>query len=107
MGYTNYTALTPFVGGIQALSATSSTAVGLTITAVSAASAQNYQPDFAVIVCETQAVRWRDDGTDPTATVGMPLAIGTYMQYDGKLRSLKFIGQAGQAIVNVALYRSS
>jgi hypothetical protein len=30
----------------------------------------------ARIICETQAVRWRDDGAAPTATVGMPLAVG-------------------------------
>lgn len=106
MGWANYTAIQPVAGGIQALSATSSTAVGISITASSAASAQRFQPDFAVIIAETQAVRWRDDGVAPTATVGMPLAVGTYMLYDGNIRSLQFIGQAGQAIVNVALYDS-
>ena len=31
------------------------------------------KPTFALIICETQNVRWRDDGTAPTASVGMPL----------------------------------
>lgn len=96
----------PVPGGILSLSATSSTAVGLTIASASAASASFPGPNFAFIIAETQAVRWRDDGTAPTATVGVPLAAGVAFGYDGDLRKLQFIGQAGQAIVNVALYRA-
>lgn len=104
MATSNYTSIRPWVGGIQAISATSSTAVGITISSASAASATYMGPNLAIFVAETQNIRWRDDGTDPTATVGMPVSAGSYFSYDGDLRKIKFIGQAGQAIVNVALY---
>jgi hypothetical protein len=57
------------------------------------------------IVPEAQAVRWRDDGTDPTAAVGMPLAVGVELQYDaGQMSSLKFIEQVVGAKLNVTYY---
>ncbi len=59
---------------------------------------------MALIVPETQAVRWRDDGTAPTATVGMPLAIGVSLSYDGDLKAVRFIEQAASAKLNVAYY---
>jgi hypothetical protein len=59
---------------------------------------------IARIVCETQAVRWRDDGAAPTATVGMPLATATEFTYDGNLGSIRFIEQAASAKLNVSYY---
>ncbi len=56
------------------------------------------------IVALTQAVRWRDDGTDPTATVGMPLAVDTELQYGGDLSAIKFIEQTASAEINVSYY---
>lgn len=57
--------------------------------------------NVAVISVETQAVRMRDDGTDPTASIGFPLATGTPFTYDGELSRLKLIAQTGTATVNV------
>lgn len=62
------------------------------------------QPTFALIVAETQGVRWRDDGTNPTATVGMPLPVGVPLQYDGDLKGIKFIEQAASAKLNISYY---
>ena len=59
---------------------------------------------MALIVAETQAVRWRDDGTAPTASVGMPLAVGTSLSYDGDLRAIRFIQQTASAVLNVSYY---
>jgi ABC-type nickel/cobalt efflux system permease component RcnA len=59
---------------------------------------------MALIVAETQAVRWRDDGTAPTATVGMPLATGTSLSYDGDLKAIRFIQQTASAVLNVSYY---
>jgi hypothetical protein len=59
---------------------------------------------MALIVPETQGVRWRDDGTDPTASVGMPVAAGAYFNYDGDLKRIKFIQQSSSAALNVAYY---
>lgn len=60
---------------------------------------------LAVCTVETQAVRWRDDGTNPTASVGMPLAVGDTLFYDSaKLAGLKFIEQTASAKVSVSYY---
>lgn len=81
--------------GYQQLAALG-TAVGLTIPEGTS---------MVVIVAETQAVRWRDDGVDPTAAVGMPLAVGVEFIYTaGNLPSLKFIEQTASAKLNVSYY---
>lgn len=58
----------------------------------------------ALIQPQTQAVRWRDDGTNPTASVGMPLAIGETLPYTGYLESIKFIEQTASAALNISYY---
>lgn len=62
------------------------------------------KPAMALITAETQAVRWRDDGTAPTASVGMPLAAGVTLQYDGDLTQIRFIEQLAGARLNVTYY---
>ena len=62
------------------------------------------KPSIAMITPETQGVRWRDDDTDPTASVGMPLAAGTTLQYDGDLTKIKFIEQLAGAKLNISYY---
>jgi hypothetical protein len=57
------------------------------------------------IQAEAQAVRWRDDGVDPTAAVGMPVATGVLTTYyGGTPTTLKFIEQALGATLNVTYY---
>jgi hypothetical protein len=107
MPNTTYNPLWPVVGGTQALSAVSAAAVGLTITAASAASAQWSAPNYAIFYAEGASARWRDDGTDPTTTVGMPLPANQYFYYEGRLSSFRLIGVTGSTIVNCALYRAS
>lgn len=58
----------------------------------------------ALIQPETQAVRWRDDGTNPTASVGMPLAAGETLPYTGYLETIKFIQQTASATLNISYY---
>jgi hypothetical protein len=73
-----------------------SAAVGLTIPVGTA---------FALIQAESQNVRWRDDGTDPTATVGMVLMAGSTLEYDGSsFASIKFIEVAASAKLNISYY---
>jgi len=57
-----------------------------------------------LIVAEVAGVRWRDDGTAPTASVGMPLAVGVPLQYDGDLTKIQFIQQSAGSIINVSYY---
>lgn len=59
---------------------------------------------MAVMVAETQDVRWRDDGTAPTGSVGMPLVAGEYYVYTGQLRQIQVIEQAASAALNVTYY---
>lgn len=56
------------------------------------------------IVVPSVAVRWRDDGTSPTAAVGMPIAAGQPMTFDSLRSSVKFIGQAGAGVLDVSFY---
>ena len=59
---------------------------------------------LAVIVPETQPVRWRDDGTAPTPTVGMPLGVAAVLSYDGDLKKIRFIEQTASATLNISYY---
>lgn len=80
-----------------------SAATGLTVPSLDA-NGSKQQPTFALIVAETQGVRWRDDNTAPTASVGMPLAAGVPLQYDGDLSKIKFIEQTAGAKLNISYY---
>lgn len=76
------------------------------ITALSAAASLTPPAgaDFALIQAVTQNVRWRDDGTAPTATVGMQLAAGDTLAYDGDLSTFQAIEEAASAELNVVYY---
>lgn len=76
------------------------------ITSLSSAAALTV-PDgatLAIITPESQSVRWRDDGTNPTSSVGMPLTLLTTLSYDGNLKNIRFIQQAASATLNVCYY---
>lgn len=64
----------------------------------------NQMPTIALITPLTGNVRWRDDGVAPTASVGMPLAAGVTLQYDGILRNIQFINNGGTAELNISYY---
>ena len=80
-----------------------SAATGLTVPTTDK-SGNKQQPTFALIIAESKDVRWRDDGTAPTASVGMPLAVGIPLQYDGDLTNIKFIETAASAKLNISYY---
>jgi hypothetical protein len=58
----------------------------------------------ALIAPLSQDIRWRDDGVNPTASVGMPVTAGTYLSYDGDLQNIKFIETSASAEINVTYY---
>lgn len=60
---------------------------------------------LAIISPETQNVRWRDDGTAPTASVGYLLAAGSEMVYEGSLDKLRFIEVTASAKLNICYYK--
>jgi hypothetical protein len=67
----------------------------------------------AIIQIETQGnVRWRDDGTAPTSTVGMPLYAGNAIQYDvdKSITNLQFIllsDTTTNVTLNVSYYQKA
>lgn len=63
--------------------------------------------DFCTLQCETQDVRMRDDGTDPTASVGQYLVANTIYEYYGDMSAVKFIETSASAKLNVHYYKDS
>ena len=59
---------------------------------------------LAVMVGETQSIRWRDDGTNPTASVGMLLTAGTILEFTGNLAAFRAIEATSAAKLNVSYY---
>lgn len=57
-----------------------------------------------ILTTTTNAIRWRDDGVAPTATVGYPLAAGAELEYTGQLNKFQFIEQASAATVDISYY---
>lgn len=54
---------------------------------------------------EVQAVRWRDDGGVPTASLGYPLGVTGELRYTAQGASrLRFISQTAGAVVNMNFY---
>ena len=58
----------------------------------------------ALIQTLNQNVRWRDDGTAPTTTVGMRLHAGETFLYTGDLRELLLIEEVAGAELNISTY---
>ena len=57
---------------------------------------------YAIVTPETNAVRWRDDGTAPTASVGFPLAVAQNVTLSElQMGSVQFIAQTGTATVDI------
>lgn len=59
---------------------------------------------MALIQALTNNVRWRDDGTAPTATVGYQLAAGSELSYSGNLGKIQLIEEAASTELNIAYY---
>lgn len=63
------------------------------------------KPNRIVMMCEAQIVRFTDDlDVAPTASVGFPMATGTWYEYSGDLSKLRFIEAAATAILHVLYY---
>ena len=59
---------------------------------------------LAIIQATGQSVRWRDDGSNPTAAIGMTLAVGESLRYTGNLAAFKAIQTAATAVLNASYY---
>ena len=59
----------------------------------------------AIIKPATQAIRFRDDGTDPTASVGYPVAVGAeYIYSASSLGAVKLIASTAGAALDILYY---
>lgn len=59
-----------------------------------------------LLQAEGENIRWRDDGENPTSTVGMILSSAdTFLFYNGPFNSLRLIEAAVGAILNITYYR--
>lgn len=90
------------LGYVQIVAATLASAVGIV-------NGTNVAPIPAgvkrmVMQAEVANVRWRDDGVDPTAAVGMILAAGDIVEYTGNVAAIKFIAVSGSPLVNLSFY---
>lgn len=59
----------------------------------------------ALIQAETSAIRWRDDGQAPTASVGMLLGAGSAFWYRGTFSAFRAIQVTSGGVLNVAYFQ--
>lgn len=83
----------------------SSTALPFTATVYSPAG--QFPADMAQFTVETNALRYRDDGLNPTAAVGFPISTATPYLVCGTqaIRQARFIRQTSDGTLNVLYYR--
>lgn len=65
---------------------------------------------FCVLIPEAAALRFRADGTSPTASVGTPMAVGqpfTFRMSIANLTALKFIQQTSGGILNISCFKDT
>ena len=76
-------------------------------TATGLSSCPGGVPSGALIaqIVATTAINYRDDGTAPTSSAGMPVPAGFYFSYGAALSAIQFIPQSGAATVNVSFYK--
>ncbi len=86
------------------------TSLGSAVALVTASCSTGSVPAQAVIaeICVSgAAIRYRDDGTAPTALLGMPVGAGTCYPYavsSGGFGALQLIQQTAGAIVDISFY---
>lgn len=81
--------------GYQQLVVDATTAQALTVPAGT----------LLMLVCPSAAIRFRDDGADPTALIGYPVVANGELRYTSRSPTVaKFISQSGNATLDVLFY---
>lgn len=63
--------------------------------------------ETVLLQCTGQNVRYRDDGTNPTGTVGMVLVANTMYEFTvAQAPAMRFIETAATAVLNYSFYGS-
>jgi len=103
-GCTNSPSLTPYAFEQIAVS---STALGFTSATFEPPGGS--VPAMAVVKVETNAIRSRADGLNPTATVGLPWGASEAFTVcgQGTMRAVRFIRQSADATLSVEYYREA
>ena len=91
--------------GTTGLATTGGSGSGLTVDLTWLDNVAPAEARYATIQAETQNVRYRDDGTAPTASVGTILVTNSILTYAGPLSVVQFIEVAATAKLNVSVYR--
>lgn len=60
---------------------------------------------LAQICVEGANVRYRDDGVNASATLGIPVSAGSCFQYGGDLTAINFTAQSGSPTLDVLYYK--
>jgi len=83
----------------------SSSAIGFTAGTFSPSGAQ--PAVYASFVVETNAIRYRDSGLNPTSTVGIPMAAASAWAVcdTATISRVRFIRQSADATVSASYYR--
>lgn len=92
------------LGYQQILAAGLATAVHITPATPPAGNLVGYCVIQCLGTAATDFVRWRDDGTAPTSTVGMTLFSGQELDYSGDPYAIQFIVGAGAPVLNISYY---
>ena len=58
-----------------------------------------------ILAVSVQAIRFTLDGTNPTASSGMPVAVGDAVPIVGNIRNVRIISQTGTATVDVQYFK--
>lgn len=61
-------------------------------------------PQIVLVQPEGANVRWRDDGGNPSSSIGMLLTAGSFLEYNGDINAIKFIEVSASATLNVLYY---
>ncbi len=60
---------------------------------------------YAWLKVETNSIRWRDDGVDPTTSVGMPWSSLDETFFVGDIKAFRAIRQSSDAVLNITYYQ--
>jgi hypothetical protein len=92
-------ARTPIAGSAEKVTGLSS-AKGLTVPNIA---------KRALVTVTGEAIRWTDDGTTPTATVGHRVAVGGQIELNGidQMKGFRAIQEGASAILDVTYYKAS
>ena len=88
------------LGYQQIVSGGLGSAVGFTLPA----SVAGLIPGYAIVQCQGGTVRWRDDGTPPTNTVGMTIPANGELDYCGDMSAIQFISSSGTPTLDISIY---